>query len=81
MAAGGDYATPGDRVHAVEVTTVVRWCALARRAHRGGAVMGEHAAAVRARRRWRVRPARGMVERETCRSHNKADGKQSHGDA
>jgi hypothetical protein len=44
----GGYAALGDRVHAmpaVEVTTAVEWCGLARRARPGGAVVGEHAVA------------------------------------
>jgi hypothetical protein len=40
---------PGNRAHAVpalEATAAVGWCGHARRARRGGAVVGEHAAAV-----------------------------------
>jgi hypothetical protein len=46
----------------------------------GAASRGEHAAAVRAWRRWRGRPARGALERETCGSHCGAGRGASRGD-
>ena len=62
----GSYAPPpGDRalvVPTVEAIATVGWCCLARRAHRGGVVMGEHAAAVWAQRRWRERRAGAMAK-------------------
>jgi hypothetical protein len=80
MQRAGGCVSPGDRAHAVpmvEATTVVGWCGLARQARHGSAVVEEHATAVRAQRRWRGRPAGGVVETEVCGGRGGADHRAS----
>jgi hypothetical protein len=65
---------PHDRVHAVpamEATSTVRWCGLARRARHDGAVVGEHVAAV-VEKKAGGRRAGTAAETGTKRSHGDA---------
>jgi hypothetical protein len=73
MTADRRLCSPSDRAHVmpmVKAIATVGWCGLAQQACHGGAVVGEHTAAVQARRRCRGRPAGGV--REPRRSQSRS---------